>query len=415
MQVNTLVDRIDRLDPAIHAFVPEPGRRDRLRSAAEAVEQAYPDAAVRPPLFGAAIGVKDVIRVDGLPTRAGARLPPEVLDGAQASVVTGLRAAGALVAGKTVTAEFAGFAPGPTRNPRELRHSPGGSSSGSAAAVVAGMVRLALGTQTVASVIRPAAYCGIAGFRPTHGRVSASGVIPFAPSLDTVGWFAPDLAGLAELALVLSVGPVGQESAAFDARPSLGVPAGRYLEFASADALAAFAVQVAALRTEGFPVREVEFPGDADEVRRTLHVISRYEMARSHERWFRTYGDLYRPQTAAVIRDGQAVSAAEYEQARRRQAAFGDRVAEVMAAERLDAWITPAATGSAPASLATTGDPAMSVPWSLAGLPALSLPAGQVAGLPVGVQCVGQHGGDWELLAAATPIERALSRAGCRA
>ena len=374
------------------------------------MERAYPDAAGRPPLFGAAIGVKDVIRVDGLPTRAGSRLPPEVLDGAQASVVTDLRAAGALVAGKTVTAEFAGFAPGPTRNPRELRHSPGGSSSGSAAAVAAGMVRLALGTQTVASVIRPAAYCGIAGFRPTHGRVSASGVIPFAPSLDTVGWFAPDLAGLAELALVLSGGPGGGESTAFDARPSLGVPAGRYLEFASADALAAFAVQMAALRAEGFPVREVELPDDADEVRRALHVISRYEMARSHEQWFPAYGELYRPQTAAVIRDGQAVSAAEYQQARRRQETFGDRVAEVMAAERLDAWITPAATAPAPASLTTTGDPAMSVPWSLAGLPALSLPAGQVAGLPVGVQCVGHHGGDWELLTAAAPIQRALRR-----
>jgi Asp-tRNA(Asn)/Glu-tRNA(Gln) amidotransferase A subunit family amidase len=415
MRVDTLVDRIDRLDPAIHAFVPEPGRRDRLRSAAEAMARAYPDADGRPPLLGEAIGVKDVIRVDGLPTRAGARLPPEILDGEQASVVTDLRAAGAVVAGKTVTAEFAGFAPGPTRNPRELRHSPGGSSSGSAAAVAAGMVRLALGTQTVASVIRPAAYCGIAGFRPTHGRVSASGVIPFAPSLDTVGWFAPDLAGLAELALVLSGGPAGQESAASGARPSLGVPAGRYLEFASADALAAFAAQIAVLRAEGLPVREVEFPDDADEVRRALHVISRYEMARSHERWFPAYGDLYRRQTAAVILDGQAVSTAEYEQARRRQAAFGARVAEVMAAERLDAWITPAATGSAPASLATTGDPAMSVPWSLAGLPALSLPAGQVAGLPVGVQCVGHRGGDWELLAAATPVECALSLAGGRA
>jgi Asp-tRNA(Asn)/Glu-tRNA(Gln) amidotransferase A subunit family amidase len=407
-------DRIDRLDPPIRAFVAEPDRRARLGAAAAEVSARWPDEAGRPVLFGVPVGVKDVIRVDGLPTRAGSLLPADVLAGGQADVVTSVRAAGALVAGKTVTAEFAGFAPGPTRNPRGHDHTPGGSSSGSAAAVAAGMVRFALGTQTVGSVIRPAAYCGVAGFRPTHGRVPSAGVIAFAPSLDAVGWFAPDASGLARLAAALlpdtrsgddRPGP-GAGSAA---RPALGVPVGRYLELASADALAAFTARVAALRAAGFAVREVPVLDDADSVLRTLHVISRHEIARSHEQWFPRYGGLYRPQTVAAIRDGQAISAAEYDRALRAQQDLGRRLAEVMATGRVDVWITPAATGPAPASLDSTGDPAMSVPWSLAGLPALSLPAGQVGGMPVGMQCVGRRGGDWALLAAAVPIERALS------
>lgn len=189
-QVERLCTRIDRIDPVIRAFVPEPGRYERL--AVEAHTLAARGGAGR--LYGVPVGVKDVIHVAGLPTHAGSALPPGVLGGPEATLVTRVREAGALIAGKTVTAEFAVAAPGPTRNPRSLAHTPGGSSSGSAAAVAAGLVPLALGTQTIASVIRPAAYCGVVGFRPTYGRIPVDGVIAYAPSLDTPGFFTADVA-----------------------------------------------------------------------------------------------------------------------------------------------------------------------------------------------------------------------------
>ncbi len=407
--VDGLCARIERADPAIHAFVAEPGRRDRVAEQAGMVRRRWADGTGRPPLYGLAAGVKDVFRVDGLPTRAGSQLPAEALRGCEAAVVTRLRDAGAIVAGKTVTAEFAFFAPGPTRNPRNLQHTPGGSSSGSAAAVAAGMVPLALGTQTIASVIRPAAYCGVAGFRPTCGRVPSDGVIAFAPSLDTVGWFAPDVAGLSDAAAVLCDQWRGDQWRGDQAsRPELGIPVGPYLEHAGAEALAAFAAQAGRLRQAGFAVREVPVLEDFSEVLRRLFVISRYELAREHAARFARYGELYRPQTAAAIRDGQGITADEYADALAGQQTLRRQLAAAMRAAAIDAWITPAACGPAPAGLDSTGDPVMSVPWSLAGLPAVSLPAGLVAGLPVGVQCVGHDGGDEQLLARAGQVEAAL-------
>jgi Asp-tRNA(Asn)/Glu-tRNA(Gln) amidotransferase A subunit family amidase len=432
--VDGLCARIERADPAIHAFVAEPGRADRLTEQAGRRQRRWADTD-RPPLYGVAVGVKDVFRVDGLPTRAGSRLPADALQGAEAAAVTRLGEAGAIVAGKTVTAEFAFFAPGPTRNPRNLQHTPGGSSSGSAAAVAAGMVPLALGTQTIASVIRPAAYCGVAGFRPSYGRVPSDGVIAFAPSLDTVGWFAPDVAGLTDAAAVLcdqwqgdqrrgdqrrgdqrqagrgSAAPRPEPATRPDqaSQPELGIPAGPYLEHAGAEALAAFAAQAGRLRQAGFAVRDVPVLDDFGAVRRQLFVISRYELAREHAARFARYGELYRPQTAAAIRDGQAITAGEYAEALAGQRTLRRELAATMRAAAIDAWITPAACGPAPAGLDSTGDPVMSVPWSLAGLPAVSLPAGLVAGLPVGVQCVGHQGGDEQLLARAGQVEAALA------
>ena len=401
-------DRIDRADPGIHAFVPEPGRRARLLAAANDLHARSAVAAGQPALYGLVTGIKDVIRVDGLPTRAGSGVPAEVLAGPQATVVSRLLAAGALVAGKTVTAEFAVIAPGPTRNPRAPGHTPGGSSSGSAAAVAAGMVPLALGTQTIASVIRPAAYCGVAGFRPTYGRVPADGVISYAPSLDTVGWFAPAVAGLAQAAAVLCAG--WQPQAAWRV-PVLAIPAGPYLEAASRPALEEFAVRVTRLRAAGIAVREEQAPGDFGEIMRALYVITRYELARGHTRWHASHPDGYRPQTVAMIGAGQAIGAAEYEAAVRFQSRFAAQVAAEMAARGIDAWITPAATGPAPAGLASTGDPVMSVPWSLAGLPAVSVPAGQAGALPLGLQIAGRPHADEQLLADAELIEQALGRA----
>ncbi|MFE5738296.1 amidase [Streptomyces celluloflavus] len=423
--VRRCCDRIDAIDSRVRAFVPEPERRARLLAAArELTATGTRDVAGRPALYGIPVGVKDIVHVDGLPTRAGATLPPEVLGGAQATVVDRLRAAGALIAGKTVTAEFAVTAPGPTRNPHNLAHTPGGSSSGSAAAVAAGMVPLAIGTQTIGSVIRPAAYCGVVGFKPTYGRIPIDGVIPNAVSFDTLGCFATDVAGVALAASVLCDGWRGAaagtgadagEGAAPGAagRPVLGVPVGPYLERADAVALRAFAEQRELLRAAGYDVREVPVMDDFAQIVEQLFTMNRYEVARAHTEWFARFGDRYRPETAAAIREGQPIGDADYEAARIRRAAFRARLAADAEAAGIDLWISPSATGPAPADLTTTGASVMCLPWSNAGLPSVSLPAGRASdGLPLGLQLVGGAGADEALLRAAAGIEGALREGG---
>src|SRR3970040_1828025 len=194
-QIDVVEERFAEREAEVRAFVPEESRFERLRREAKALLSRFPDSGERPPMFGVLIGVKDIFRVGGFPTRAGSRLPAEVFEGPEAEPVKKLKAAGTLVLGKTVTTEFAYFAPGPTRNPHNLAHTPGGSSSGSAAAVAAGLAPLARGPQTIGSIVRPAAFCGVVGFKPSFGRISTEGVIPLSPSLDHVGFFTQDVAG----------------------------------------------------------------------------------------------------------------------------------------------------------------------------------------------------------------------------
>ncbi|MEV4623560.1 amidase [Asanoa sp. NPDC049573] len=375
-------DRIDAVDPVIHAFLPERG----------------PLAADGPPL-----GVKDIFRVDGFETRAGSALPPEVFAGPEASVVTRLRAAGCQVVGKTVTAEFASVDPGPTRNPHDPAHTPGGSSSGSAAAVAAGMVPIALGSQTLGSVIRPAAFCGVVGFRPTHGRVPVDGMVPHSPSLDTVGWFTADVASAARVAALACPTWMPPEAAGV---PVLGVPAPAYLAQAGPAARAAFQEQLDALRDAGFTVRATDFLSDVDDVVRRMRDLNRFELARTHAAWFAEYGDRYRPQTVAAIREGQAVTPDDYAAAVAWQREFRARFDDT----GIDVWVTPAAPGTAPRGLGHTGHAVMSVPFSVAGAPAVCVPAGQdVAGLPWGVQLVGARGADERLLGWAAGLAATLA------
>jgi Asp-tRNA(Asn)/Glu-tRNA(Gln) amidotransferase A subunit family amidase len=401
--VQELCRRIDAVEPVLQAFIPEPDRDARLRASATEI-----GALGNAPLAGALVAVKDILNVDGLPTRAGARLPAELFAGPQASVVDRLRAAGALVAGKTVTAEFAVAAPGPTTNPHDVRHTPGGSSSGSAAAVAAGLVPLALGTQTVGSVIRPAAYCGVVGFRPTWGTLPTDGVIPNAPSLDTVGLFTADVASAALAARILCG---WADTTGEDRRPVLGVPDEAYLSRASPLAREAFAAHVERLRAAGFPVRQATLVDDVEALTHQILVLNRYELAQAHRGWFSSYGSRYRVQTADAIRHGQTLSAEDHAAAQRWRSGYVDRLTSVTAETGIDVWVSPAATGPAPRGLGSTGDPGMSAPFSLAGMPALSLPAPAPAGstrLPLGLQCAATPGQDQSLLAAAALIENAL-------
>jgi Asp-tRNA(Asn)/Glu-tRNA(Gln) amidotransferase A subunit family amidase len=252
-------------------------------------------------------------------------------------------------------------------------------------------------------VIRPAAYCGVVGFKPTYGRIPVRGVIPNVPIFDTVGIFAADVAGAALAASVLfdrwrRPGPGLRP-------PALGIPDGPYLERTGPEGLEAFEGQVASLRAAGFPVRGVPVMADFERVFQQLYVINRYEVARTHAEWFARFGHLYREETAAAIRQGQAIGRDDYRRALRERADFRDRLTAAMADAGIDLWLAPSATGPAPYGLASTGSGIMCLPWSGAGFPAVSLPAGAARnGLPFGLQCVGLPDTDEELMVWAAAI-----------
>jgi len=407
----------------VQAFLPEPDRFARLRREAAALAERWPDPARRPPLFGVPVGVKDIFHAEGFETRGGSRLPPEVLAGAEGPAVAALRRAGALILGKTVSTEFAYFAPGPTRNPWDPGHTPGGSSSGSAAAVGAGLCALALGSQTIGSIARPAAFCGVVGFKPTYDRISREGVIPLAPSYDHVGFLAADVETAARAAAALvpdwranrenegrpAISGAGP-GAARSWRPRLGVPEGPYLERAAGEGLDHFRVVCRRLEQAGYEMVPVPVMSDFDEVYDRHFRVFAAEAARVHRDWFARYGELYDRRTADLIRKGQGIGDEELERDRAASAALRDELTAAMDGSGLDLWIAPPALGAAPRGLGATGDPVMNLPWSQAGMPAVALPAGRnAAGLPLGLQVVARAGADEELLAWARDLTPELA------
>lgn len=411
--INEVCDRIDVVDPDIRALLPEPGHRARLIAEAEALQARFPDAAGRPPLFGVLVGVKDVFRANGFPTRAGSQLPAEVLAGPEAQCVTLLRSAGALILGKTVSTEFAFAEPGPTRNPHNLDHTPGGSSSGSAAAVAAGFCPLALGTQTIGSVIRPAAFCGIVGFKPTYGRIPTPGLILFSQSVDTVGFFTQDVPGAALAASVLCEDWQTNTAGATNAStplPVLGVPHGPYLNQASPEGLESFEKQLVRLQEAGYTVRRVSVLLDIETINARHTRMIYAEMAQVHATWFAQYESLYRPRTAAAIREGQSVDAEELKIARDGRTNLRNQLETAMLRAGIDLWVCPAAPGPAPEGITTTGNPIMNLPWTYAGMPVMSLPAGYAANrLPLGLQVIAPGMADEELLSWAQPLAYELA------
>jgi Asp-tRNA(Asn)/Glu-tRNA(Gln) amidotransferase A subunit family amidase len=409
-------DRLDEIEPDVQAFVPESSRRERLRVAASTLKAESSEPADRGPLHGVPVGVKDIFHVDDLPTRAGSDLSPETLAGPEAAVVRELRAAGALVLGKTRTTEFAYFEPGPTRNPHDLDHTPGGSSSGSAAAVATGECPLALGSQTIGSVIRPAAFCGVVGLKPTYSRVPVEGVIPVASSLDHVGWFTQDVAGARLAATVLcedwAAGTAtAPESLDPSERPTIGVPDGPYLEQASSEGIEAFERQVEDLEAAGYEIRRVRSFGEVETVNGRHEALMAAEMAIAHgERgWYPAYTDQYSETTADLIETGRAVSAGTIGDVRTDREATCEALLETMEREGIDLWVSPAAPGPAPEGINDTGDPVMNLPWTHVGAPALTVPAGTVDGLPVGLQCTARPMDDERLLAWGEGIESTLT------
>jgi len=395
--------RFETVEPELLAFLPEEGRFKRLHTEFGELEKRFPAVEGRPALFGLPFGVKDIFRVDGFETRAGSRLPAASLAGQQAVGVSQLKQAGGLVLGKTVTTEFAYFAPGPTRNPHHPGHTPGGSSSGSAAAVSAGLAPLALGTQTIGSINRPAAFCGVVGFKPSFGRISTNGVIPLSPSLDTIGFFTQEVEAARRIAPVLLED--WRPNAAGD-RPVLGVPTGPYLEQASSEGRDHLERGVGHLRREGFRVIEVPAMPDYFEIAERHNRVLAAEAAEVHREWFTEFEPLYHPKTAELIRRGRAVGPSELAAALEGRKKLRAELGRLMEQAGLDLWISPSAVGPAPESLESTGDPAMNLPWTHAGLPTLSLPTGRSPdGLPLGTQLIGKWQRDEQLLEHATILE----------
>lgn len=404
-QLETTSDRFEAVESVVQAFVPEDGRWGRLDEAAERLARRHPQPGRRPPLYGVPVGVKDIFHVDGFETRAGSSVPPSVLRGPQSSVVTSLLDAGAIVLGKTVTTEFAFFDPGPTKNPHDPDHTPGGSSSGSAAAVATGQTPLALGSQTVGSVARPAAFCGVVGVKPSYGRLPIDGVIPVSPSVDHVGFFTQDVpsARLAAHVLYPDWGPLP----ALDP-PRLGAVAGRYLEQADDPAIDAFEAQVGRLEAAGYPVERLQVFEDIDAVNQRHNRLVAAESAIAHDEWYPEYGDRYGPALRDLIEEGQTVQAGEVAAARAGRTALREAVAATMADVSVDVLLSPSAPGPAPEGLESTGDPVMNLPWTHAGLPTVTLPAGTLDGLPVGLQCAARFGFDEWLIGWAGGLAAAL-------
>lgn len=402
-----LQQRFEEREPDVLAFVPEDGRFPRIIQQAQQLLEKYPNPADRPSLFGIPLGVKDIFQVDGFVTQAGSQLPADILQGDEAPSVTALRQAGALILGKTVTTEFAYFAPGLTRNPHNPKHTPGGSSSGSAAAVGARLVPLALGTQTIGSVNRPAAFCGVVGYKPSYDRIDKSGVLPLSVSLDHVGCFTIDVAGMELAASLLCQ---HWQLVVTEKKPVLGIPEGPYLRHASGEGRSHFRQTCRRLHDAGFIVKSVAAMPDFEAIYARHNLIVAAEAARFHAEWFALHQEKYHWKTAELIQRGLKIKDSQLKKATAGRAALRESLMQLMNKYDLDLWLSPSAPGAAPVGLDSTGDPVMNLPWTHAGLPTLTLPSGtNNAGLPLGLQLTGRWFGDEAMLSFATQLEPILN------
>jgi len=371
-------------------------------------------------LHGLPVGLKDIIDTSDMPTENGSVLHAGRTPSRDASVVSRLRAAGAVIMGKTVTTEFATRTPGKTRNPHNPGHTPGGSSSGSAAAVAAGMVPLALGSQTTGSTIRPASFCGVYGLKPTHGLIPRDGMLQLSRTLDHVGLFARTVEDLALLLEELA----GHDERDPDSRPRARVPyraaaaeeppltpmfafvKTSFWERVDADAREAFTELVEHL---GDRVKELELVTPSDEVLECQRAVGGAEIAINLRREWETGRDKLSAALRARIEQGREVSAVDYLGALGRIPELNASLTELFE-QRYDAILTPAAFGTAPKGLASTGDPAFCALWTLCGMPALNVPLLQgTGGLPLGVQLVGARHRDAQLLRTARWLVTHLS------
>jgi Asp-tRNA(Asn)/Glu-tRNA(Gln) amidotransferase A subunit family amidase len=403
--ISQIENHFEKIEPAILSFIPESNRFERLLKEAEELVKKYPDVNNRPPLFGMTLGVKDIFHVNGFTTQAGSKLPSQDLQGNEATSVKKLKNAGALVMGKTVTTEFAYFTPGPTRNPHNQNHTPGGSSSGSAAAIGANLCNITLGTQTIGSVIRPAAFCGAVGFKPTYERISREGVIPLSPTFDHVGIFTKDVKTANQVASVVIS---NWEMVIEERKPVLGIPDGKYLENVSKEGRKHFE-SICELLSTNYELRSVQVMDDFDQIKSRHDAIMSYDAAQVHKEWFAKHESLYSQKFSDLVKRGRAVN--NYQSSLEARDKFRNQINEVMNQNQIDLWICPPAIGPAPKGLDSTGDPVMCLPWTQIGFPAINIPTTKnEENLPLGLQLVGKWNADESLLAWAEEIEKVVRK-----
>ena len=405
--VRDCLARIDAREAEVQAW------NHVARDAALARARALDQGAHQGLLHGLPIGVKDLIATADMPTTYGSPIYAGHQPAHDASCVALARAAGAVVLGKTVTTEFATFQPNQTRNPHNTAHTPGGSSSGSAAAVADGMVPLALGTQTAGSLTRPAAYCGVVAFKPSFGGINRAGAKPLSDTLDTVGTLARSVPDAALFAAALSgrhdwlVRPLAQVLG----RP-LRVGICRTYEWPQALPETHTAMVQAAShigRTNGMTVQERHLPSDFEQLAQAQTHIQLFEQAQclAYERL--QHVDRLRSRLQGIMQSGVAVTAAQYDQAQAWVARCRAQLAEVF--QDVDVLLAPSAAGAAPAGLDNTGDPVFCRIWTVLHTPTVNIPAGHAPnGMPVGLQVVGPVGADAFTLAAAHALHQSLMR-----
>jgi len=448
-EVSIALDHIERFEDTIHALLPDETsgrRRTRLLSEARQLHKRWPDPDNRPPLYGAIVGVKDLFHTQEFPVRAGSNLPADLFQqpgapglpaggaGSDAETVARLREAGALILGKTYSTEFAYFAPAPTRNPIDPAYSPGGSSSGSAAAVGAGFCQVALGTQTIGSISRPASFCGVCGYKPSFRRVSADGVVPFSPSADHIGYIAATVAAISALAPVLvddwdsvlaaetprvpdyalSAAPL---QLAETLRPILGtvlVPDDEYVSQADEYSRAALDAVCERLLGMGIDVQRLDLFPDIGEINEMHQDMIAYDFASVHSTWFDEHRDTYHQRSADLVQRGRSISEERFREGQTGRATLRKRLDAVLARHGASLFVAPATVGEAPAGIESTGSPIMNLPWTYSGLPTISIPVTGLQngrghnGLPLGIQLATTFGNDERLLGLSLAMEHAL-------
>ena len=401
--VDECLANIDRWESKVRAWVFVD--RDYARAEAERLTGELKSGHYRGALHGMPLAVKDIFDVFDWPTAAGSELWKNSIARQDCEVVRRLRDAGAVFLGKTVTTQYASFDPPVTRNPWNLSRTPGGSSSGSAAALATSMCLGALGSQTGGSITRPASYCGVAGLKPTFGRVPLEGIVPLAPSMDHPG---PMARCVRDLGLIFDViadpcpGSSSQETSPF----ALVRVHGLFRDLAQPSVQAAMDEVTSKLQAAGAKVTESALPAGFADVVARHRIVMAVESAQFHKVRLERHPEDYKPNIRKLLEEGLACSAVEYAETKEHQRRLQEQTQAMLAAGTI--LLTPATTDPAP-DAATTGNPAFNSPWSYTGLPTVSLPTGQFAdGLPLAIQLVGARGSEASLLGVGEWCEQAL-------
>jgi aspartyl-tRNA(Asn)/glutamyl-tRNA(Gln) amidotransferase subunit A len=403
--------RIQRIDGTLKAWV----ALDQSRARATAIERQREarEGHIRGPLHGIPLGIKDIFYTAGLRTEAGSKTLAGFIPDYDAEAVVRLKRAGAIILGKLATTEFATLDPTETRNPWNLGHTPGGSSSGSGAAVAARMCYAAIGSQTVGSTIRPSAYCGIVGMKPSYGRISRYGMFPLAPSLDHVGIFARSVADAAAMLTAMAGADMRDDASLLSAAddyvhvaaqppraPRIAVMPKAFDDRATADMRDMIAAAVARLASAGAQMETVNAPPSFAEIADNILLELAAEAANVHRERFAEKKDLYRPKIRELVERGLTTPAWAYMRALEVQKRFRRELDQLL--KGFDAILTPATPDVAPAGIDSTGDPSFNAPWTLSGHPVIALPCAlATSGLPVSVQLTGPALQEGRLLAVA--------------